>query len=275
MSRHASSSRNMNPPVITLYDVPGHTPQPWAPNIWRVRYVAYLIIVDESWLLINHFLHRFILNYKRLRYRTVWVEFQDVERTLRRIGAPPSAMRPDGHPIYTLPVLVDPNTPKTLSNTNHIAEYLESTYPARPVFPEGTRALQTLFVHYIQEVFSKPLLPIMVPLSHQQLPERSQAHFNGGHGLPNPLVGPQRELAWQAVKEQFDFLSMIMDKNSGDGDGVVAMGHDVTYADFALCAVLIWIERMAAHDGWARVRTWNGGRWHRLWERCKEYMDEY
>jgi glutathione S-transferase len=223
----------------------------------------------------DHFLQRFILNYKRLRYRTVWVEFQDVERTLRHIGAPPSAMRPDGRPVYTLPVLVDPNTPTTLSNTNLIAEYLESTYPARPVFPDGTRALQTLFVHYIQEVFSKPLLPIMVPLSHQQLPERSQMHFNGGHGHPSVPAGPQRELAWQAVKEQFDFLSMIMDKNSGDGDGVVVMGRDVTYADFALCAVLIWIERMAAHDGWARVRTWNGGRWHRLLERCREYMDEY
>ena len=224
------------------------------------------------------FLYRFILNYKRLRYRTKWVEFPDVERTMRHIGAPPSAVRSDGHPIYTLPVLIDPNThastPRILSNTNHIAEYLESTYPARPVFPEGTRALQTLFVHFIQEVFSKPLLPIMIPLSHQQLPERTQMHFVGGHGPPGALAGPQRELAWQAVKEQFDFLATIMDKNSGDGDGVVAMGHDVTYADFALCAVLIWIERMAAHDGWARVRTWNGGRWHRLLDRCREYMDE-
>jgi glutathione S-transferase len=226
-------------------------------------------------IVVDHFLRRFILNYKRLRYRTKWVEFPDVERTLRRIGAPPSAVRGDGSPVYTLPVLVDPNTPKILSNTNHIAEYLESTYPARPVFPEGTRALQTLFVHFIQEVFSKPLLPIMVPLSHQQLTERTQMHFVGGHGPPpGVLAGPQRELAWQAVKEQFDFLAMIMDKNCGDGDGVVAMGHDVTYADFALCAVLIWIERMAAHDGWARVRTWNGGRWYSLWERCREYMDE-
>ncbi|KAF8879270.1 hypothetical protein BD779DRAFT_1767752 [Infundibulicybe gibba] len=125
----------------------------------------------------------------------------------------------------------------------------------------------------------------MVPLSHQRLPERSQSHFRHGSvaGYPAPAMGspsggpsgPQREQAWLAVKEQFDFLAMILDKNSGDGDGTVAMGHDVTYADFALCSVLIWIERMAAHDGWARVRSWNGGRWNRLWERCREYMDEY
>ncbi|KAF8962085.1 hypothetical protein BDZ97DRAFT_1663356 [Flammula alnicola] len=244
------------PPLIILYDVPGHTSQPWAPNIWRIR---------------------FILNYKRLPHKTYWIEFQDVERELRKIGAPPSAYRSDGSPVYTLPVVVDqirnPHSPKILSSTNKIAEYLEAAYPARPIFPEGSRALQAMFVHFIQEVFSKPLLPIMVPLSHLQLPEHTQSHFRGGYGPAGTLVGPQREQAWLAVQEQFNFLAKIMDKNGVDGDGIVSMGHDVTYADFAICSVLIWIERMAAHDGWARVRTWNGGRWSRLWDRCREFMD--
>ncbi|KAJ7574112.1 hypothetical protein C8J56DRAFT_980040 [Mycena floridula] len=74
-------------------------------------------------------------------------------------------MRSDGTPIYTLPVIVDPSrnpsAPNIISNTNNIAEYLESTYPARPVFPPGSRAMQTLFVHYVQEVFTKPLLHII------------------------------------------------------------------------------------------------------------------
>ena len=73
-------------------------------------------------------------------------------------------------------------------------------------------------------------------------------------------------------------MAGMLDKNSGSdgaGDGVVAMGHEITYADFVLCSVLIWIEQVAPHDGWARVRQWNGGRWSRLWERCKEYMDVY
>ena len=219
---------------------------------------------------------RFILNFKHLPYQTVWVELQDVERTLRHIGAPPSSQRSDGRPVYTLPVIMDRarniHQPVILANTNTIAEYLESTYPARPVFPEGARAVQTLFVHFIQEVFSKPLLPIVVPLSHQQLPEKSRDHLREG----GPLVGPQREQAWQAVKEQFDFLAMVMDKNNGDGegDGVVTMGREVSYADFAICSVLIWIERMAPHDGWSRVREWNGGRWRKLYERCSRYMDE-
>ena len=187
----------------------------------------------------------FILNYKRIPYRTVWIEFTDVEDTLRAIGAPPSARKPDGRPVYTLPVIVDPlrslNAPVILSNVNNIADYLEATYPARSIFPEGSRALQALFVHYIQDIFAKPLLPILVPLTHQRLPERSQAHFGhrGGHSpAPPVLVGHQREQAWAAVKDQFDFLASILDKNTSDGNGVVVMGRDVSYADFALCSVL-------------------------------------
>ena len=139
-----SRPRAHSPPVIMLYDVPGSTPQPWAPNIWRIR---------------------FILNYKRLRYRTIWVEFPDVEPTLRALGAPPSARRPDGRSVYTLPVIVDPTpaqagaSPVILSNATTIAEYLETRYPARAVFPEGSRALQTLFVHHVQETLARSLLP--------------------------------------------------------------------------------------------------------------------
>ena len=58
------------------------------------------------------------------------------------------------------------------------------------VFPEGARALQSLFVHHVHEVLAKPLLPILVPLSHQRLPERSQAHYAGG---APPLGAAERE----------------------------------------------------------------------------------
>ena len=102
--------------------------------------------------------------------------------------------------------------------------------------------MQSIFVHYVQEIFAKPLLPILVPLTHQALPERSQAHFrrpSHGGAITVQLTGAQREQAWRVVKEQFDFLAGILDKNSPpDGNGIVVMGRDVSYADFALCSVL-------------------------------------
>ncbi|KAH6879623.1 hypothetical protein BKA70DRAFT_1391434 [Coprinopsis sp. MPI-PUGE-AT-0042] len=204
---------------------PWSTSQAWAPNVGG--YGA------------------FILNYKRVPYRTVWLEINEVEAAMHRIGAPASGVRPDGRLIYSLPVLVDPVHRSPISNPNTIAEYLESQYPARPVFPEGSRAVQSLFVHYVQEVFSKPLLALMVPLSHQHLPGIHPLHM-----APCLNVGDQR------------------------GDGVVVMGRDLSYADFALCSVLVWIERVAGRETWRMVREWNGGRWRRLWERCREWMDE-
>ncbi|KAH9919974.1 uncharacterized protein BXZ73DRAFT_52352 [Epithele typhae] len=250
--------------IITLYDIHSTIPQPWAPNIWRIR---------------------FILNYKRLPYHTQWIEFSDVEATLRTLGAIPTSQKSDGRPVYTLPVIVDqlrnPDAPVVLSNVNTIAEYLEATYPARPVYPDGSRALQTLFAHYVQDTFAKPLLPILVPLTHQRLPERSQAHFRhegrggGAAGGQGELTSAQREQAWAAVREQFHFLAGILDRNNSDGNGIVVMGRDVSYADFALCSVLIWVEKVSPHDCWARIREWDGGRWARLYGRCKEYMDVY
>ena len=49
-SRYSSRAPQLpsSPPVITLYDTPGHTPQPWAPNIWRIRYVAFAIVSSRA-----------------------------------------------------------------------------------------------------------------------------------------------------------------------------------------------------------------------------------
>jgi glutathione S-transferase len=215
----------------------------------------------------------------------VWVNFAEVEATLRTINAP-ATVRSDGQRVYAVPAIVDPATSRrplvVLSDPSLIADYLEQEYPARPVFPEGSRAIQAVFARYIQDVFIKPLLPIMVPLSHQRLPEHVQLHLRSDSTAGTPshnqsgksshiLTGQHREQAWLAVKGQFDALAAMLDKNH-DGNGTLVQGQNVTYADFALCSVLIWIERMAPHD-WQRVRQWNNGRWAHLFEACRNYMD--
>ena len=195
---------------------------------------------------------------------------------MRSIGAPAASRTSDGRAVYTLPVIVDPtinpHKPTILSNPSVISEYLEITYPARPLFPEGSKALQTMFVHYLHEVFSRPLLQIMVPLSASRLPERSANHFFPPGQRPL-LTGPQREQALTTVRDNFSFLSSVLDKNNDDGDGTVACGYDLTYADMALASILIWIERVSPHEVWPHVRSWNHGRWLRLLERCRKYMD--
>ncbi|KAJ7461047.1 hypothetical protein FB451DRAFT_1404907 [Mycena latifolia] len=242
-----SASRSTPNSTITLYDSPGTGSQTWVPNIWRIR---------------------FILNYKRLPYRTV-CGFPDVETTLRSIGAPPSSRRADGRPVYTLLVIVD---------LTRNAQAPPKSFLIRTT-SRSTSTGATPRAHVCEAI-----APHHAPHNARPTPGAHPVAFSRHLALaqtparvvPPAPPGPQREHAWQLVKEQFDFLAVILDKNVGDGDGVVAQDHHhVSYAGFALCLVLLWTEQMAPHDGWARVREWNGGRWARLRQRCQDYMDVF
>jgi hypothetical protein len=90
--------------------------------------------------------HRLVLNYKRISYRTVWVEFADIASTMQAIGAAPTPSAiPGGPPRYTVPAIYDPNTECTVTDSFKIAQYLDRQYPERPVIPAGTEELQAAF----------------------------------------------------------------------------------------------------------------------------------
>ena len=84
----------------------------------------------------EHF--RFILGYKNLPFDTVWLAIPDVAPTLKEIGASPNKL-PDGSERYTVPTLSDPNTGAIVTDSWVIAEYLDKTYPEKPIFPPGSK----------------------------------------------------------------------------------------------------------------------------------------
>lgn len=224
-----------------------------------------------------------ILNFKNLPYKTKLLNFHDVDREMRSIGAPAVGRSADGRSIYTLPVIVVParqrSPSRILSKVEDIAEYLEVEFPARPVFPQGTKALQTLYVHYLMNVFAKPLLPIMIPSSAELLPESSRAHFFGQQGPPRThMTREDTEQIWAALKQNFDFLAGVIDKNGtteamGDGGrGVFVSGQYPTYADFVLCSLLVWIKTVSPNNAWSIIKRWNEGRWERLLRDLNDYI---
>jgi len=131
--------------------------------------------------------------------------------------------------------------------------------------------MQYLFAYYISEVIAKPLLPMIVPVTHSQLPQHSRAHFMASP--PPKYTTAQQEEGWKAVEQQFDNLADILDKNPDANGDWFTMGHEVSYADFALCAVLIWIRTVVPQEAWSRVRQWNGGRWVKFYDYFHCYMD--
>ncbi|KAH9008850.1 hypothetical protein EDB83DRAFT_2681154 [Lactarius deliciosus] len=89
-----------------IYDLPGNATkyQAWSPNVWKTR---------------------IILNYKSIPHKTEWVE----------IGAPHTVLLHGGQPLYTVPILHDPTTERSLSGSLQIAFNLKRMYPdALPLF---------------------------------------------------------------------------------------------------------------------------------------------
>lgn len=135
----------MSEPLV-FYDIRSSLPLEqcsWTLFILRIRLM--LVLPERPQTLIR--LIRLALNYKQIPYKTVWVEFADVQAVGKRIGATPSTTYPDGTPRYTLPTIYDPNTGRTVSDSVAIAKYLDEQYSEHRLFPDGTVDAQVEFAN--------------------------------------------------------------------------------------------------------------------------------
>jgi glutathione S-transferase len=235
--------------VITFYDITSNTAaKTWSPNTGKIRS---------------------ILNYKGVSHKTVYVEFPDVAETCKKIGAAPSSVKPDGTEEYTFPVIHDPSTNKTISDSLPIALYLDETYPQKPIFPANTITLQaafgTTFLSQIPRLFY-----LAYPEIHRQQTPRGQEHIRRTR---EPLFGLKledfapagsevRKGHWAAVKAGLDNVDSWLSLSKGK----YALGDEPTYADFHVATLISWLEPLFGSDSqeWKDLTTWNNGRWAKL-----------
>ncbi|KAL0961290.1 hypothetical protein HGRIS_006250 [Hohenbuehelia grisea] len=249
----------MSNSTIRFYDIPSNLGkcQAWSPNTWRIRLA---------------------LNYKKIPYVTVWVEFPDIEKVCKEIGAAPTRMA-GGKEHYTLPVIQDPSTGSTISNSYDIANYLDKQYPDAPeLFPPGTIALQLGF----DDAGRRALMAITsfsIPASHKLLNAASESHFRRtreafyGKRLEDvPPVGEAREEAWSKVREGFDRI----DEWLQEGGGSFVMGKTITYADLIVVASLLYLQRVFGEESaeWRDISRWNEGRWEGRLKALAEFQVE-
>lgn len=227
------------------------------------------------------------LNYKGLNYRTQWVHSSEIEATCKPLGVLPTGVKPNGQPQYTLPAIIDrtdPSKPVILSDSIPIIEYLESAYPPAPgteLFPEGTKAFQVLVVQFVvirlltfvPKLAMNGMYRSKPPSERQNLRERKEAQFK------KPLEdievkGAEREATWKELEQTMKFIQDAFDRNES---GVFLMGHQVSCADFALCATLIFFKDLSPDDLWAGIASWDGGRWERYMDAFKDWraVDNY
>ncbi|KAF8824223.1 hypothetical protein HHX47_DHR8000375 [Lentinula edodes] len=205
--------------TIVFYDIPfAESNICWSPNTWKTRYS---------------------LNYKGLSYRTEWIEYPDIEALCIKIGAAPTDVKADGiTPDYTLPVIYDPSTNKTISDSFAIALYLDTAYPDTPkLFPPGTQAIQEAF---------------MQPAVFWKLPEgRSQEYFRRTReALYNVTIeewtprGDEKVKEWKRVERTLGVLAghyRVAKEEFGILDAFLS-GVKPTFGDFALAGILKWSE---------------------------------
>ncbi|KAJ8501902.1 hypothetical protein ONZ51_g273 [Trametes cubensis] len=248
------------PEPIIFYDIPGKdvTPKAWSPNTWKTRYC---------------------LNFKGLPYKTVWVEYPDIEAVMRKAGILPAATKADGSPYYTLPAIYDPNTKAGLAESAAIARYLDRTYPDTPrLIPAETDALHAAFNQAFRNAFLPDLAKLTIPAVANHLPPRSEVYFRKtrevGFGVANlddiAPPGPKRDEAWAGVKKG---LAMIAEWLQADGsDKLFFTGKDkIVYADMTVAGFLIWARVVLDKKEWEDLISWHEGRWGKFMAAFEKY----
>ncbi|KAF7364559.1 Glutathione S-transferase-like protein ustS [Mycena venus] len=142
---------------IVFFDIPSSLPdKAWSPNTWKIRYV---------------------LNFKGLSYKTVWLEGPEIEPKLREMGAAPTRNKPNGRPHYTLPLIHDLSTGVIIAELSRIAVYLDATYPYTPrLMPKDAVGFHFAFVDTALALLS-PIWKYTIPASCAKLNPVSEAYF--------------------------------------------------------------------------------------------------
>ncbi|KAI0772188.1 hypothetical protein BC629DRAFT_1529856 [Irpex lacteus] len=238
----------MSTPII-FYDIPNKFNTAWAPHAWKVRLA---------------------LNIKGLNYKTEWVEYPDIEALYHRINLPPHSIRADGSGYYCLPVIHDPSTNTTLSESWDIIQYLDKTYPNTPTLLSNELApLHAVFLTAFPPTAQKPLWNIIIAGVHSNLSPRSQEYFRRtreaetGKKLEDVAGG---EEGWVAAEAGFGKVLAW--------PRVVLGGDKISFPDLHIVGVLIWAKLSLGEEseGWKRISEWHGGRWKRLHDRFLPFL---
>ncbi|KAG1725486.1 uncharacterized protein EDB91DRAFT_1239813 [Suillus paluster] len=217
---------------LVLYDVLSKLPgNNWSPNTAKPR---------------------FALSYKHLPFVTVWVEFSDIHIAMKAIGAKPNK-RQDGSDLYTVPVLNDPNTGALITDSFEIVSYLEKTYPDKPIFPNNSEPLISVFDSAYVDLIRPAARFIIVryaeilsPASAKFVIQARTADFQ----VPWDEFSPEGPKRSNTVYEWYQ-----------KSDGKWIMGDTFSYADIIVGCWLLMLKRLLKEGEWARISSWNGGKW--------------
>ncbi|KAK9368056.1 hypothetical protein V1509DRAFT_94235 [Lipomyces kononenkoae] len=236
-------------PEIVLYDLACTKNVCFSPAVWRIR---------------------LMLNYKRIPYRTVFLEFPDIEPKLKALGLVPGE---SSGSQYTVPAIQHVPTNQYIMDSPAIAQFLESTYPDPPVplTSELGREIEAKARRVVGMTFRTSVTPREVGI----LSPRSQEYFRRtreaslGHRLEDLLDADKEESIWNTLDDSIRTVGELMQTHKADGPFV--LGARPSYTDFFIAGSL-QSARMVDESVFQRISKYPG--YKEIYEACLPYMEK-
>ncbi|KAL2817298.1 hypothetical protein BDW59DRAFT_152771 [Aspergillus cavernicola] len=237
-------------PEIVLYDLACTKGVCFSPVVWRIR---------------------LMLNHKRITYRTIFLEFPDIEPTLKALGLVPSETATGSKIKYTVPAIHHTPSNTYIMESVLVAQFLESTYPIPPVplTSDLGREIETISRGVVGPIFRVSVMPREIGI----LSVRAQEYFRRtreaqlGHGLEELLL--QEEERWNGVEDSMRAVGELMQTHKADGPFV--LGARPSYTDFFIAGNL-QSARVIDESVFQRIVKYPG--YKEVYEACLPYMEK-
>jgi len=205
---------------------------------------------------------RLALNYKKLDYKTEWLEYPDVEPTLKNQSVPSSLIHHLSHPLNTIPRSVPPRTEgfaytiptvrlvsgTYINDSRAIATALETAHPSpsllldSPMLPRMEAALGAVMAHLAAELLPGVPGALLNPPSEEYFQRTRAQRF----GMPLAQLKADKggEGAWKAAEEPLRGMAALLKERGGP----FCEGEEVSYADFVAVSFLQFVRRIEEKD---------------------------
>ncbi|KAH0524888.1 hypothetical protein TsFJ059_007336 [Trichoderma semiorbis] len=235
-------------PQIILYDLACIKDVCFSPVVWRIR---------------------LLLNYKRIPYKTVFLEMPDIEPTLKGLGLPPHDPA-SGNFNYTVPTIHHLPTNKYIMDSKPISEFLESTYPdpSVPLTSELGTEIEAKVRSLVAPTFYRSAMPrevhILSPRAQEYFRRSREGRF--GKTLEELLAGEEER--WQAVEADRRAVGELMRTNKALGPFI--LGARPSYSDFFIAGSL---QSVKVIDEGVFQRSVDCPGYKEIYEACLPYME--
>ncbi|KAL7946478.1 hypothetical protein V8C42DRAFT_320731 [Trichoderma barbatum] len=236
-------------PQIVLYDLACTKGVCFSPVVWRIR---------------------LLLNYKRIPYKTIFLEMPDIEPTLKGLGLPPHDDDSGNIRKYTVPAIYYVPDNRYIMDSKPIARFLEATYPdpSVPLASELGNELELKIRSLVAPTFYKSTMPreitILSPRAQEYFRRTREARF--GRALEDFFEGEEER--WQAVDADRRAMGELMQTNKALGPFI--LGAEPSYTDFFIAGSL---QCMRVIDEGLFQRVVECPGYKDIYEACQPYME--